>query len=294
MTPVIGGQPEGQARFSLVYSQTLSQQVSREIVKSILRGDFKTGDLLPSEKELARQFDASRPVVREALQTVAMLGLLKRRQGRGTRVAPDDDWRHLAPELLLARTEVGSVEDLLLELLELRRMVEVEAAAMAASRATEEDIEEMRRHLDHMDASRTDLDMFTKHDVAFHNALLKATGNHLLLPLFEQLRPLLEFARRLSARTRPDGRTESQRGHRAIFNAICVRNSDLAREAMADHLSWTANLDFAQRDLRLERQRARRIADPGTRRGPTTRLEVDAQREPQIVRKVRQDRTGRR
>jgi DNA-binding FadR family transcriptional regulator len=247
--------PRRPVGFASVSSQTLSDQVSREIVKSILGGQFATGSLLPSEKELARQFNVSRPVVREAVQAVAMLGLLQRRQGRVTRIAPEEDWRHLAPELLLARTEVGSVEDLLLELLELRRMVEVEAAALAARRASEDDIAEMRRHLELMDKSPDDPEVFTDHDLAFHNVVLRASGNDLLRPLFEQLRPLLRFARRLSMGTRPGGTIDSQHGHRAVFEAIRRGDSKAARAAMTDHLSWTANLDFAQRELRLKRQR---------------------------------------
>jgi DNA-binding FadR family transcriptional regulator len=233
----------------------LSEQVSQEIVKSIMRGDFASGSVLPSEKELARQFDVSRPVVREAVATVAMLGLIDRRQGRVTKVAPESDWRQLTPELLMARTEIGSIEDLLLELLELRRMVEVEASALAARRATGEDVHHMRRHLELMDASLEDLDAFTRADMDFHGAVLLAAGNHLLPPLFEQLRPVLEFARRLSARTRPGVLEMSQRGHRAVFEAVLAGDSESARKSMADHLSWTANLDFAERERRLERQR---------------------------------------
>jgi DNA-binding FadR family transcriptional regulator len=122
--------------FGSISSQTLATQVSRRLMLSILRGDLEAGSPLPSEKELARQFDVSRPVVREAVKEVEMLGLVQRRQGRLTRIAPSEEWRHLSPELLTARTEAGAVEDLLLELLELRRMVELEAAALAARRAT--------------------------------------------------------------------------------------------------------------------------------------------------------------
>jgi GntR family transcriptional repressor for pyruvate dehydrogenase complex len=241
--------------FGTLSSRTLSERVSQEIVKSIVRGDFVSGSVLPSEKELARQFDVSRPVVREAVATVAMLGLIERRQGRVAKIAPESDWRQLTPELLMARTEIGSIEDLLLELLELRRMVEVEASALAARRATEEDVRHMRRHLESMDASLEDLDAFTRADMDFHGAVLLAAGNHLLPPLFEQLRPVLEFARRLSARTRPGVLEMSQQGHRAVFEAVLAGDSESARKSMADHLSWTATLDFAEREQRLERQR---------------------------------------
>jgi DNA-binding FadR family transcriptional regulator len=240
-----------QNRFSWVSSQTLSEQISYEITKSILRGDFKTGDLLPSENELARQFNVSRAAVREAAKTLAMLGLVRRRQGRGTRVAPHDEWRHLAPELLLARTELGSVDELLLALLELRRMFEVQSAGAAAGRATAEQVDELSRHLKAMDLAGQDINGFTKHDVDFHATLLKAAGNPLLPPLFEQLRPLLELARQLSARSRPGFAHQAQEGHRAIFEAVRVGDADLARTAMSDHLSWTGSLEFKDRELPL-------------------------------------------
>jgi DNA-binding FadR family transcriptional regulator len=254
----------GQTRgsFSSVSSSTLAEQVSHEIVKSILRGDLGAGSRLPSEKELSRQFDVSRPVIREAVQAVAMLGLVERRQGRGTRIAPRDGWRHLSPELLQARTQVGAVEDVLLELLELRRMVEVEAARLAARRATDRDLAAMLAHLDQMDVNLADPEIFTKHDVGFHGAMLRASGNN-LPPLFEQLRPLLEFARALSARTRPGGPAESQRGHREVFEHIAAGHPDEAAQAMANHLSWTANLDFREREERLERQQHKQSARPG-------------------------------
>jgi GntR family transcriptional regulator, transcriptional repressor for pyruvate dehydrogenase complex len=243
--------------FGNLSSRTLSERVSQEIIKSIVRGDFTLTGSLPSDNELAKQFDVSRPVVREAVKAVAMLGLISRRQGRATRIAPESDWRQLAPELLIARTEtgrteIGSIDDILLELLELRRIIEVEASALAGGRATDEDIRAMRQHLEMMDASLNDPDAFTHHDLCFHNAVLTAAGNHLLPPLFQQLHPLLEFARRLSLVTRQGGLKTSQDGHRAVFDAVLAGDSELARKSMADHLSWTANLDFSERERRLE------------------------------------------
>jgi GntR family transcriptional regulator, transcriptional repressor for pyruvate dehydrogenase complex len=232
----------GRARLA---SSTLSEQVTHEIVKGILRGDLPARGLLPSEKELARQFEVSRPVVREAVQKVAMLGLIERRQGRGTRIAAESSWRHLAPELLLARTEIGSMDRILLELHDLRRMVEVDAAALAARYATERDVADMDAHLEAMDAHAGDDEVFSRHDIAFHNAVLKATGNQLLLPLFEQLRPLLEFAWHHSARSLPWSAANAQQGHRAIHSAVRRGDVDGARQAMSDHLQWSALLGSA-------------------------------------------------
>ena len=126
-------------------SQTLSKRISRELLTSILRGEIAPGQALPSEDDLASQFDVSRPVVREAVKELAVLGLVESRQGRSTRVTQQDDWNHFAPELLAARSEVGAVDDFLLELLELRRLIETGAAGLAAAHASEDDIEKMTR-----------------------------------------------------------------------------------------------------------------------------------------------------
>lgn len=242
--------------------QTLAAQVSRRLVMSILRGDFGAGAHLPSENQLAKQFSVSRPVVREAVKEVEMLGLVQRRQGRLTKIAPSDEWRHLAPELLAARTEVGAVEDLMLELLELRRMVELEAAALAARRRTDDELHAMKAYLSLMDANLGNATVFAQHDMAFHDAILTATRNNLLRPLYRQLRPLLELGREISARGRKDGGLRSQLGHRAIYEAIAAKNSEQARAAMSEHLSWTGSLQLADRENRLNRTKRPRALKP--------------------------------
>lgn len=254
-----GGDSSTAARsFASVEAQTLATQVSRRLVVSILRGDLESGSQLPSENELARQFNVSRPVVREAVKEVEMLGLVRRRQGRLTQIAPADEWRHLAPELLAARAEVGAVEDLMLELLELRRMVELEAAALAARRRTEDDLEAMKVSVNRMDAHLSDAALFAQDDMAFHDAVLTATRNNLLRPLYRQLRPLLELGREISAQVPTDGRLKSQHGHRAIYQAIVDGDSELARVAMSDHLSWTGRLQLTEREDRLNRSKRSR------------------------------------
>jgi DNA-binding FadR family transcriptional regulator len=235
-------EPQPLRRFDSLTSQTLSKRISRELLTSILRGEITSGQSLPSEDELASQFDVSRPVVREAVKELAVLGLVESRQGRSTRVTPQDDWNHFAPELLSVRSEVGAVDDFLLELLELRRLIETGAAGLAAANATDEDIERMSVQFKLMESSLGDLDRFTDADIAFHAALLAATGNHLLGRLIEMIGPVLRFGRMISLERRADGPLDSQRGHRRVLDAVRAGNPEEAREAMREHLSWTANL----------------------------------------------------
>ena len=244
--------------FASLPQQTLPARVSTQLMVGILRGTFGPGRELPAEDQLAREFDVSRPVVREAIKRLAFLGMVESRQGRQSRVAAYQRWNHFAPELLAARLEAGVVDDVLLELLELRRMIEVESAAAASSRATQDNLAAMEAALADMEGSLQDLPRFTQADIAFHNAMLEATQNHLLPSLFEMLRPLLAFGREISLSTRAEGVSMSQAGHRAILVAIRSGSANAAREAMAEHLSWTANLDITERNVRLAIDRARR------------------------------------
>jgi GntR family transcriptional repressor for pyruvate dehydrogenase complex len=229
-------------RFDSLTSQTLSRRISRELLLTIVRGEIPPGDALPSEDELASQFDVSRPVIREAVKELAVLGLVESRQGRSTRVTPTDEWNQFAPELLAARSEVGGVDAFLLELLELRRLIETGAAGLAAARATDDEIARMTVEFERMQAGVHDIERFTDADVAFHDAILAATGNHLLTRLITMIGPVLRFGRMISLERRADGMTDSQRGHRKVLEAIRARNPEDARQAMREHLSWTADL----------------------------------------------------
>lgn len=229
-------------RFDSLTSQTLSKRISRELLTRILHGEIAPGHALPSEEDLAAQFDVSRPVVREAVKELAVLGLVESRQGRSTRVTSTDDWNQFAPELLAVRSEVGAVDDFLLELLELRRLIETGASALAAARASDDDIARMTTQFELMEANVGDLERFTDADVAFHDALLAATGNHLLTRLIDMIGPILRFGRMLSLERRADGPVDSQRGHRLVLEAVRAGDPEAARLAMREHLSWTADL----------------------------------------------------
>ncbi|MDQ3937381.1 MAG: FadR family transcriptional regulator [Chloroflexota bacterium] len=229
-----------------VRNPTLSQQIADELIQRILQGDFPPGESLPSEEELGRQFDVSRPVVREAVKELSLLGMVASRQGRPTRVAAPRAWNHFAPRLVLARSKLGAVDNVLLELLELRRLVETGAAGLAAIRATDEMVAEMETAYQQMEASQSDIERFVDADISFHDAVLRATGNELLMHLIEMIGPLLRLGRRISLDRRPDGPAASQQGHRAILDAIASRDAEAARRAMREHLSWTAELRVSE------------------------------------------------
>lgn len=232
-------------------TETLSRRITREIVASIIQGHYLPGDLLPTEEELRGQLGVSRPVVREAIKAVTTLGMIRSRQGRGTEVLPYDSWNEFAPEVLEARRELQTVDEFLVRLLELRRIIEVEAAALAAERASPADVARMQDHLTAMDEVGEDVEALARIDVAFHDAILAATSNRPLRSLLRSIEPALLTARTVSLTTRPSGIRRSIREHRSIFDAIRRRSPDEARKAMSKHLSWTA-------DISLDRPRRRR------------------------------------
>lgn len=229
--------------FRSLSTQTLPRQVARALVGSILLGHFKPGEPLPAAGDLAREFEVSRPVVREALKIVATLGMVTSRQGRYSRVTERTAWNDLAPELLATRLEVGAIDDIMADSLELRRVIETEAAALAAERATPGDLAAMREEFDALSQVTRDTDAYTAHDVAFHDAILRATHNRLFLQLIDQMAEVLVLTRRISVTAIPDRVPTSQHGHEAVLDAIAARSPELARQAMADHLGWAERVN---------------------------------------------------
>jgi DNA-binding FadR family transcriptional regulator len=241
-------------RFSSVAAETLSRRITRELIASIIQGHYRPGDLLPTEDELCEQMGVSRSVIREATKSITILGMVRSRQGRGTEILPDENWNEFAPEVIEARSDHQTVDEFLVHLLELRRIIEVEAAGLAAQRASVEDVSAMASLIDAMVGVGEDTAAFARLDVRFHDAILAATGNRPLRSLLRSIEPALLTARTVSLTTRGEGLKRSTKEHRAIFEAIKVRSVDRARRAMSSHLSWTANISLERRaQARTER-----------------------------------------
>lgn len=173
---------------SQLQSETLPQRVAVELTSAILAGGLEPGSPLPSFGKLADRFGVSRPVVREAVRILATQGLIEVRHGRVPMVAADDA-RPLREGLSLSvRRRGGSFRDLY----EVRRMLETEAAALAALRRTDEDIAHMRAALEQM---RRQVDIRHRDDIeadlAFHQAVTDAAHNTVLSTVMDPLMALL-------------------------------------------------------------------------------------------------------
>lgn len=189
---------------------------------AIERGEYAVGDKLPSEAELCRTLEVSRPVLREALRALQAMGLTVSKSGKGT--------------FVMANT----VEDPTFgdyaasDLLEVRRHVEIPVAGYAALRRTPEDLDHLGHLLDRMERE-TDTTAWVAMDTVFHLAVAEASGNPVFRRVIEEIRDAL--ARQSTFLNELGGRREqSNCEHRAILEALVDGSEHDAVEAMSHHL----------------------------------------------------------
>lgn len=220
----------------------LHREVMRVVIADITSGQIPPGDMLPREADLAAQFSVSRGVARECIRGLEERGLITVKHGRGATVTDDVEWDVFSPEVLGALLDSPRGADVLREYLECRRILEIEAAGLAAQRADAPALEALADTLARMTASaartRTNPaaeDLYHEADISFHRAVISATGNKALGRMTEPIHRALATARRPLAR--PQFRLErSLPEHKRILAGIADRDVDEAREAMRAHL----------------------------------------------------------
>jgi DNA-binding FadR family transcriptional regulator len=220
--------------FERITAQPLYERVVQQLARQILNGSLPPGSSLPVENELAREFGVSRTVVREAVRVLAAKGLVSVRQGSGMRVAPAEQWNHLDPLVLFGQVRSGH-QELLDEMLELRRLLEVEIAALAARRRGQDDLEALIGVLADMRQVRAEPVKFTELDVTFHGLILVAARNRLLREALRPVAAAIQGGRFLTMRL-PGGIEGSMRGHEVIYQAIERQDEEAARAAMLEHV----------------------------------------------------------
>src|SRR5258706_5020837 len=218
--------------YTPIHSNKVYEQIAKQIEQRILSGELRTGDRLPTERELAIQFQASRTAVREAMKTLAQKGLVDMRPGRGTIVI---DGTSLAMRHSLGlMMRVGQLSSTV-ELVEVREILEPEIAALAAARAQEEQISAMQAAVEVMDASLNDADAFIAADNDFHRALASATQNELILALVDSVVDLLSVQRKQIFAV-AGGPEHGQVHHKLLLAAVIGRDPEAAHKAMQAHL----------------------------------------------------------
>jgi DNA-binding FadR family transcriptional regulator len=213
----------------------------RVLTAEIVDGERAPGDMLPRETDIAERFNVSRGVARECIRGLEERGLVSVRHGRGATVNPPSAWNEFDPDVLAALLEGPKAVEVLSEYIECRRILEVEAAGLAAQRAGPDGLDALRAAYGRMEESTRQVlsasaeQLFHEADIAFHEALIAATGNNALGNLVERLHSALLTARYPLAR--PEYRVErALPEHERILTAIESGDADEARAAMRDHL----------------------------------------------------------
>lgn len=212
----------------------LSEQLADALIVSIREGQLKPGQRLPTEAALVERFGVSRTVVREALSRLKTLGLLESRQGSGAYIRVPD--AREAERLVL--TPDGSVAAVL-QMVEVRRALEAEAAALAAARRTPKSVKQIKAAMLAIDQAVAAGGDGVKEDVAFHAAIAQATGNPFLLATLAYLNQFLIDATRVTRANearRTDLADDVRDEHAALVAAIEAGNVAAARQAGAAHM----------------------------------------------------------
>jgi len=209
----------------------LYEQVAQQIQELIFASGWPAGSKIPTERELGDRFGVSRTVVREALKALAERGLVAIQPGRGIFVAHLSGDALKEPMKLLFQRRNFSYENLV----ETRRVLEVEIAGLAAQRAEPDHMEKMRAAVEEMDATLDDAESFIRADHAFHVALAEATQNPLLPMLIDSIGELVRETRRMVIGV-GGSQTRGQHYHRKLIDAVECRDAAAARKSMGEHL----------------------------------------------------------
>lgn len=213
-----------------------AEVVLAKIEENFLNQQLRIGDKLPSERDLANLFGVSRNSVREALQILALRGVIVIRRGGGSYVTQSN--RQFMDELSERLTVTD--EHLIFEMLEVRSALEVEAVSLAAQRATAEDLNNIRKSLKEMAVFGEDEQAEAQADFHFHMHIIKASHNSILIHLAETLMEQMEetvYVTRKHRFVNLDRYEETYNEHKNIYIALASGDSELAKSLMETHLS---------------------------------------------------------
>ncbi|WP_246938543.1 FadR/GntR family transcriptional regulator [Bacillus pinisoli] len=214
----------------------VSHQVYEQLEMMIRDGKFPPNSKLPTENELAKMFGVSRSPIREALSVLAASGLIESRQGGGSWVK-EVQMINMLDRFSFEMIEVEEVY----HLLEMRTIIETEAAALAAERHTDQDIKELELALNAFRQTLEDeKSVGSEADFEFHRVIVRATYNPFFIQTIDNLADLYQKALHYSLKKNIGStrkREEVFKEHEAIFLAIKERNKEKARQTMQHHLN---------------------------------------------------------
>ncbi len=215
--------------------------IARDLGIAIVSGQYEPGQILEGEIEASDRLQISRTAYREALRMLAAKGLVESRPKTGTRVSAREKWHMLDPDVLSWFFEFEPDDTLIAALFELRKIVEPEAAALAAQRRSDEHLRIMSDALDEMEKHSLAVEAGRLADQEFHAALLEASGNQFLVTLTSGVGAAVAWTTIFKQRNSPL-RRDPLPDHRKVFDAVAEADPVKAHAAMT-HLVDMAFLD---------------------------------------------------
>ena len=216
-----------------ISKRNISDVVYEQLMENLIAGEWKPGDKIPSENELAAQLQVSRISVRSALQRLSSLGLVESRQGEGTFVCEFSGAQYANNIIPLVVFERSDMQDLM----EFRNILDSEIAALAALRATDTDIALLHQNYQRHMAAEGDVTKCADYDSEFHCLLAAATHNALFHKVYQVFQPV--FRKNMHQIVSIMGVSGARVNHAAILAAVEQHDPDAARAAMQTHVQET-------------------------------------------------------
>jgi DNA-binding FadR family transcriptional regulator len=199
--------------------------------EAIVSGRYTVGASIPPEPVLCTELGVSRTVVREAVKSLIAKGLVSTGPKVGTRVLASDAWNWFDPDVITWQSKAGLTPEFLRDLQDLRRVVEPAAVRLAAEHATAQDIAEIEAAYEGMRRAVEEGGDYVTYDLRFHQGLLKACRNRMLVQMSKALSALLRTSFEIST-GRKDGTRNSLPLHREVLDAVIARNPARAERAI--------------------------------------------------------------
>lgn len=219
------------AEFGPVATSTLADEMAKRIAKMIQRGDYESGDRLPTINEMASRFEVGHPTLREALKKLEVLGIVKTKHGSGVYVENNED------VLLMSNPFFpGDIsKDLMLNLINARIPIEIQSVVQASKNASPENIEHMEELLEKAGEHIEDGELLTETNMAFHRQIAVASGNGVIVQLLRVLSNLFEREQRTILDIY-GSREKDHAEHLDILEALREGDEALAEQRMREHL----------------------------------------------------------
>jgi DNA-binding FadR family transcriptional regulator len=220
--------------------------------EGIVSGRYAVGSAIPTEPVLGETLGVSRTVVREAVKSLIAKGLVTSGPKVGTRVLSQDHWNWFDPDVIAWQAKAGLTPEFLRDLQDLRRVVEPAAVRLAAQRASAQEVADLEDAFQCMTQAVTKGGDYVTHDLRFHQGLLRACRNRLLIQMSKALAALLRTSFELTA-SKKGGPAGSIVLHREVLDAVIARDPERAEKAVL------VLIDGAQDDIEQILQSRRRL-----------------------------------